>query len=217
VVLLYRLIASRSSTSSNLVVADENLLVIMNSSPFEAVCDKTSQEERILREEVALLKVPGPSLSILNELGERTTLFELESHENSHCVVRVLQDINSNIRMFYYALLSACFDSRLQGSEHSLRILANLKSLVYPESLRLDRFNPEEVPQQYRLCYTNRTLKKILVEFLHVIQYSEGDIAGTINRYPIIDLVMVTVVRALVGSNTIRYAAVQTELLANYF
>jgi hypothetical protein len=105
----------------------------------------------------------------------------------------------------------------MKDSEHSLKVLANLKSVVYPESLRLDRFNPEEIPQQYRLCYSNRTLKKILVEFLQVIQYSDGDIAGTINRYPIIDLVMIAVVRALVGSNTIKYAAISTDLLANYF
>lgn len=96
-------------------------------------------------------------------------------------------------------------------------MLINLKSLVYPDSLRLDRFNSEEIPPQYRTCYFNRTLKKILVEFLQVIPYSEYDIAGTINRYPIVDLIMVMVVRSLLGSSTIKYAAVRTDLLASYF
>lgn len=92
-----------------------------------------------------------------------------------------------------------------------------MKSLIYPDSLRLDKFNPMEVPAEYRSCYSNRTLKKILVEFLQVIQYSSGDIIGIINRYPIIDLIMVAVLRSLLGSNTIRYAAVQSQLVAAYF
>jgi hypothetical protein len=139
--------------------------------------------------------------------------------DEHHYKFNVLPDINSNIRMFYYCLLSICFDreSQYYEEEYAQTILTNFKSLVYSESLRLDRFNPEEIPAQYRPYYFNRTFKKILVEFMQVIQYSKGDVAGMIRRYPIIDLIMIVIVRALLGSNTIKYAAVQTELLIQYF
>jgi hypothetical protein len=52
---------------------------------------------------------------------------------------------------------------------------------------------------------------------MQVIQYNKSDVVGMIRRYPIIDLVMVVVIRASLGSNTIKYAAVQTELLIQYF
>jgi hypothetical protein len=132
--------------------------------------------------------------------------------DEHHYKLNVLPDINSNIRMFYYCFLSICFDkeSHHYDEEYAQTILTNFKSLVYSESLRLDRFNPEEIPAQYRTFYFNRTFKKILVEFMQVIHYSKGDVVGMIRRYPIIDLIMVVVIRALLGSNTIRYAAVQT-------
>ena len=51
----------------------------MNSWAFEALSGKqASVEECILREEVSLLKAPGPSLSILNETEGRAALFEQE-------------------------------------------------------------------------------------------------------------------------------------------
>lgn len=89
--------------------------------------------------------------------------------------------------------------------------------LAYSESLVLDRFPIEEIPEVFREFYVDRWLKKLLVEFLQLLPYHTEGVLYMLNRYPIVDLAMVLVVRALLGSTTLRYASIRTELLARYF
>lgn len=83
--------------------------------PFSPGCP--SAEECILQEEVTLLKAPGPSLSIINDFGEGVNLFKCGyCLDTGQMRIDVLQDINSNVRMFYYALLCTCFPVDSQSS-----------------------------------------------------------------------------------------------------
>lgn len=59
-------------------------------------------------------------------------------------------------------------------------------------------------------------MKKILVEFLQLMNYSEYGVLEMLRRYPIIDLVMVIAVRSILFSTSMRYTKMPTQLLAEY-
>jgi hypothetical protein len=59
-------------------------------------------------------------------------------------------------------------------------------------------------------------MKKILVEFLHLMNYSEYGVTEMIRRYPVIDTILVIVFRSILCSTTIKYTKVLTSALAEY-
>jgi hypothetical protein len=115
-------------------------------------------------------------------------------------------------------MLCVCFEKEChkEGATYSNTILNNFKLQVYSDKLRLDRFNPDELDPQYREYYKDDVLKKVLVEFLQLMNYSDYGVLEMLRRYPIIDTIMVIAVRSLLGSATLKYTTVKTQLLADY-
>lgn len=55
-----------------------------------------------------------------------------------------------------------------------------------------------------------------MVEFLQLMHYSEYGVMEMLRRYPIIDTIMIVLIRSLLGSTTIRLTTITTQLLADY-
>lgn len=147
------------------------------------------------------------------------SIFAEELSPDGKCwSVRLKNDNNANIRLFYLGLLSVCFerDCHREGPDYSRRILTNLKTQVYSEGLQLDQFNAEEIDERYRPIYRDAAMKKILVEFLQLMNYSDYGVMEMIRRYPVIDAVMVIVFRSILCSTTLKYTKVLTSALAEY-
>jgi hypothetical protein len=59
-------------------------------------------------------------------------------------------------------------------------------------------------------------MKKILVEFLQLMNYSECGVLEMLKRYPVIDMIMVIAIRSILYSTSFKYTKVSTQLLAEY-
>lgn len=55
-----------------------------------------------------------------------------------------------------------------------------------------------------------------MVEFLQLMHYSEYTVMEMLRRYPIIDTIMIVLIRSLLGSTTIKLTTIKTQLLADY-
>lgn len=113
----------------------------------------------------------------------------------------------SNLRAYYFLLLSSCFQAR--GEQRARTLLSNLKKFLYAESTLLDEFgrqysehsvppgHPPPDGQHARVLSSNPAMKRLLTEFLQLLSH-QLDLCSLLSSYPIIDAILLAVIQAVV-------------------
>jgi hypothetical protein len=149
--------------------------------------------ELIFETEVKILKYPYPGLSYFS-LKTCRPLMESCTH-NPNClssldsldslrVCRLPLIGNNNLRLVYLAVLIMAFD----GTQ--TRLLRRIKNFAYDESQLLTYLPRVSIPEEFRQHYEDRLLRKLFVEFFHLVgsRKSPNRVIKFIEMHPILDL-----------------------------
>ena len=149
---------------------------------------------------------------------------------NPYACIRIPTDNHSNVRAFYYLLLCCCFKNAsdelvvpLQtSSTSSAQLLSRFKQFLLDEQTHLEYLSSQlNDRSQQRVLSCNLTMKKFIAELLHLLSNNRSDdLVSVICKYPIVDLLLIVLVRALVakhyGRSTFRVdSKLETETVAN--
>jgi hypothetical protein len=169
------------------------------------------------KKHVELLKADGPSLANFRVYGQESPFSKIvvkKSHLNEFSReiqpldIRLHSDRNANLRAFYYLLLTSCFSTHTPqltvssptACKRRGGLIERFKQFVFDDHTDLEKLGkqlPDSTPQ--RILSSNRLMKKVIADVLHLLSNNHSeDVVSLVSKYPIVDVLMMLVIRAVV-------------------
>lgn len=141
-----------------------------------------------------------PSLGLFANVGGSQIFSKQKSNESNFSFgemqnyrINIKDGENRSLRAFYFCLIELCYSPELPP-ETSSNCLRKLKLALYTPDL--DGL-VSVVPAAWLTLHSSLSPKKLLAEYLQIMDYNRGNAAAILNQYPILDLLLVGFFRRL--------------------